>query len=53
MRKTIFHGQDDPLGQRAGSRAGATSVLTGVAALKSADEGRTVSIFEVAPEGVL
>ena len=53
MRNMIFHGQDDPLGQRAGSRAGATSVLTGVAALKSADEGRTVSIAEVAPEGVL
>ncbi|WOI55887.1 Gfo/Idh/MocA family oxidoreductase [Palleronia sp. LCG004] len=49
MRDTIFRRGEDPLGQRAGSRAGAMSVLTGIAALKSADEGRLVTIEEICP----
>lgn len=52
MRDTIFRAGADPLGQRAGSRAGAMAVLTGIAALRSADEGRTVQIAEVAPDGL-
>jgi len=47
MRNLIFHGGDDPLGQRAGSRAGAMSVMVGVAALKSSRTGETVSIGEL------
>ena len=35
---------DDPLGQRAGARAGALSVLCGVAAVESADSGRPVKV---------
>ena len=34
----------DPLGQRAGARAGALSVLCGVAAVESADQGRPVAV---------
>jgi len=34
----------DPLRQRAGSRAGAMSLLTGVAALKSVRSGRLVTV---------
>lgn len=37
----------DPLHQRAGSRAGAMSLLTGVAAVRSADTGRLVKISEL------
>jgi len=47
MRNLIFHGGDDPLGQRAGSRAGAMSVMVGIAALKSARTGETVNIGEL------
>ncbi|MBY6151637.1 Gfo/Idh/MocA family oxidoreductase [Vannielia litorea] len=36
--------KDDPAGQRAGSRAGALSVLTGVAATRSAETGQPVEI---------
>lgn len=35
---------DDPMNQRAGARAGAMSVLTGVAAMQSADTGLPVEI---------
>lgn len=49
MRDTLFRGTDDPLGQRAGTRAGAMSVLTGIAALQSADTGREVRIADIAP----
>lgn len=49
MRDTLFRGRSDPLAQRAGSRAGAMSVLTGIAALKSAREGNAVSIADIAP----
>ena len=34
----------DPLGQRAGARAGAVSVLCGVAAVESVDSGRPVKV---------
>jgi predicted dehydrogenase len=37
----------DPLGQRAGARAGAMSVLCGVAALESSRAKRTVSVSEL------
>jgi predicted dehydrogenase len=47
MRNLIFHGGDDPLGQRAGSRAGAMSVMIGAAALKSSLSGETVRIAEL------
>lgn len=50
MRNMIFREGDDPLGQRAGARAGAMSVFTGLAALKSADDGREVAIAEIAPD---
>lgn len=53
MRDTLFRGRHDPLGQRAGTRAGAMSVLTGLAALKSASEGGTVFIADIAPAGLL
>ena len=49
MRNMIFHDGADPLGQRAGSRAGAMSVMTGLAALRSAQSGRTVPIDELGP----
>ena len=42
----IFKDGADPLGQRAGSRAGAMSVMVGLAALESAQSGRTVNIAE-------
>ena len=51
MRDLIFRGGDDPLGQRAGSPAGAMSVLVGVAALQSSREGRLVRITELGDIG--
>lgn len=51
MRDLMFRGGEDPLGQRAGSRAGAMSVLVGVAALKSSREGRRVTIAELGDIG--
>jgi predicted dehydrogenase len=51
MRDLMFRGGDDPLGQRAGSRAGAMSVLVGIAALKSSREGRRVTIAELGDIG--
>jgi predicted dehydrogenase len=51
MRDLIFRGGDDPLGQRAGSRAGAMSVLVGVAALQSSRTGRLVKITELGDIG--
>ena len=47
MRNLIFHGGDDPLGQRAGSRAGAMSVMIGAAALQSSRTGKLVEIAEL------
>jgi len=52
MRDTLFKGREDPLAQRAGSRAGAMSVLTGIAALKSAREGKSVRIADIAPKNL-
>lgn len=49
MRDMIFRDGDDKLGQRAGSRAGAMSVLTGLAALESADTGNAVEISSLRP----
>jgi hypothetical protein len=40
-------GMADPLGQRADARAGALSVLCGVAARESARQNRAVSIAEL------
>lgn len=51
MRNMIFKpGMSDPLAQRAGSRAGAVSVLCGIAALSSARAGTTVRLAELMPE---
>lgn len=48
MRDMLFKaGVADPLGQRAGSRAGAMSVLCGIAALRSADTGRAVRLSDL------
>ncbi|WP_445678935.1 Gfo/Idh/MocA family protein [Radicibacter daui] len=48
MRDMIFKpGSNDPLRQRAGSRAGAMSVLTGLAALKSSRSGGSVRLQEL------
>ena len=41
----------DPLNQRAGARAGALSVLTGVAAARSADSGEAVEILPLLEQG--
>lgn len=45
LHKSLFvPDADDPMNQRAGARAGAMSVLTGVAAMQSADTGQAVDI---------
>ena len=49
MRNMIFKNGEDRLGQRAGSRAGAMSVMTGLAALQSAQTNRLVHIEELGP----
>ncbi|MCB2013095.1 MAG: Gfo/Idh/MocA family oxidoreductase [Geminicoccaceae bacterium] len=41
----------DPMGQRAGARAGALSVLTGVAATRSAETGLPVEILSLLEKG--
>ena len=51
MRNMIFSNGADPLGQRAGSRAGAMSVMTGLAALQSAQTGRMIDISELGDIG--
>jgi hypothetical protein len=51
MRNMIFKpGMEDALGQRAGTRAGAMSVLCGIAALTSARTGKVVNIADLMPE---
>ncbi|MGV2103082.1 Gfo/Idh/MocA family protein [Rhizobium sp. 21-4511-3d] len=51
MRNMIFKpDMDDALHQRAGTRAGAMSVLCGIAALQSSRTGKVVSIAELMPE---
>jgi predicted dehydrogenase len=48
MQRMIFiPGTPDPLRQRAGSRAGTMSALTGVAAVKSIDTGKPVMIADL------
>jgi hypothetical protein len=48
LRRMLFEpGMADPLGQRADARAGALSVLCGVAARESARHNRPVSIAEL------
>jgi predicted dehydrogenase len=48
LRAMLFEpGQADPLGQRAGSRAGALSILTGVAADRSIQRGAPVRIADL------
>jgi hypothetical protein len=45
LQKMLFvPGTPDPLGQRAGARAGALSVVTGVAAAMSANSGRPIAV---------
>ena len=52
LRKMLFvPDTPDPLGQRAGARAGALSVLTGVAATMSADSGERVRIKDLLGTG--
>jgi predicted dehydrogenase len=51
LRNTIFKpGTTDPLGQRAGARAGALSVLCGIAALESARGGKLVRLADLMPD---
>ena len=51
MRNMIFKpDMDDALHQRAGTRAGAMSVLCGIAALQSSRTGKVVSIADLMPE---
>ncbi|HEY8173297.1 MAG TPA: Gfo/Idh/MocA family oxidoreductase, partial [Dehalococcoidia bacterium] len=51
LRDHIFRGLEaDPLGLQAGSRAGAMSIMTGIAANTSIAEGRPVRISELLPE---
>lgn len=51
LRNTIFKpGMTDPLGQRAGARAGALSVLCGIAALQSSLSGKVVRLADLMPE---
>ncbi len=51
LRNMIFKpGMTDSLGQRAGARAGALSVLCGIAALESARCGKLVRLAELMPE---
>jgi predicted dehydrogenase len=44
LQQMLFGAREDPLGQRAGARAGAISVLCGVAAVESMDSGRPVEV---------
>ena len=47
MEMIFNHDKPDPLKQRAGARAGAMSLLTGVAAVRSVETGRPVKISEL------
>ena len=51
LRNTLFAPDaKDPLGQRAGARAGAMSVLCGIAALQSSRTGKIVPLADLMPE---
>ena len=53
LLKDIFiGGRKDPLGLRANHKAGAWSILTGIAANKSMEEKRLIPIKEIAPSGL-
>ena len=47
MQNMIFRGADDPLDQTAGTRAGALSILIGIAARRSIEQQRPVMIEEL------
>ena len=48
LKQMLFHPEmPDPLKQRAGSRAGAMSLLTGVAAVRSIEQGRPIKIADL------
>jgi predicted dehydrogenase len=48
LLRMIFHPEfADPLRQRAGSRAGAMSILTGIAAVRSVESGKPVMIADL------
>jgi predicted dehydrogenase len=52
LHKSLFVPEaDDPMNQRAGARAGAMSVLTGVAAARSVDTARPVEILPLLDAG--
>jgi predicted dehydrogenase len=52
LHQTLFNPElEDPLAQRAGARAGALSVLTGVAAARSVDIGAPVDILPLLEAG--
>lgn len=52
LHRSLFEPErDDPLRQRAGARAGALSVLTGVAAARSAETGQPVEILPLLDAG--
>jgi predicted dehydrogenase len=54
LRDHLYRGLDsDPLGLQAGSRAGAMSILTGIAANRSIASGRPVRIDQLVPAGLL
>ncbi len=47
MQDMIFRGAPDPMGQSAGTRAGAMSILIGIAARHSIEQNRKVTIDEL------
>ncbi|QDY70895.1 Gfo/Idh/MocA family protein [Qingshengfaniella alkalisoli] len=52
LHKNLFVPEaDDPMNQRAGARAGAMSVLTGVAATRSAETGQPVDVLPLLEAG--
>ena len=50
LQETLFReGIPDPLNHQAGSYAGATSILTGIAANESIKSGKTIRVKDLAP----
>ena len=47
MQNMIFRGAPDPLGQTAGTRAGAMSILIGIGARHSIEQNRKITIDEM------
>jgi len=52
LRDVFIGDREDPLGLRADHKAGAWSILTGIAANKSMEEKRPIRIKEIAPVGL-